>query len=420
MDENTITILIQAHGEELARHLPYDEHVQLLSFCGYPGEYGNMEIKNGKSLDVEATKYISNLYKPKSTSARNKKSVRKNPQTQSELYSQVALPVRDLYSDFGIKYKDDGFVYTNPSNEREFSFEPTDHENCEICINTINPKTKTNYKTCRQRSIKYCPNYGVAVVSSSDPADLPYTLQYTGTDPNISVEDQIINSTIANGNDIANTHWLNKLEALKSSEKAKLIYLFNFMIRNKGIHLTSIISIFKGLGFTKIYILDPSCRAQPLSFDHEKITRNNRTKKQNAEYANILFKNAATRIMSTNHTAKLNANSGSNTSAYNARRGTIPMTPRGNAEHKRNIQLGIVNHMKSLVSDRKALDNPVYEPIDEYLTDRPSDPEMDAICKNNKNLTFCQTYLPYFFPTGGVNTKKRKIKTRRKNNSKRH
>ena len=397
MSENAITILIQAHGEE-SHYLGHNLDVNLLSFCGYPGEYGSMEIKDGKSLDVEATKYISSLYK--------------SAQPQSELYSQVALPVRDIYADFGIKYKDAGFVYINPSHEREFSFEPREHENCEICVNNINPKTQTKYKKCRQRSIKYCPNYGVTIVASSDPEDLPYTLQYEGN----SVEDQIIKSTIANGNDITNAYWLDQILDSRAINKFQLKHDFNEIIKSKQTYLTKLVAIFKGLRFKNIYILDPSCRAQSYSFDPEKVSREQRTAPQNAEYAKAMFQNAASRFVSTANTSELNEKSGSNISVYNAKHSTIPMTPRGDTEYKKNTQLGIINHMKSLVSDRDALANRVPEPT-EYLIDSPQDHEMDEMCKNNKNLTFCQTYLPYFFPTGGINTKKRKrknIKTKRR------
>jgi hypothetical protein len=204
-------------------HVP---NLQLLSIPGLPGINGLMGScpPDDTPLDIKIVDYIQNIY------------YHNNDITLPELSD----PLRKLYKMCKRTFPS-GFKITYPRSERGFVFEPNPHENCVMCTEDDGPRCLLE----RQVGKRSCPEYGLTVVMSTDPDDFNYTL---------ITNDERKHSNI-HMNSSAKHHWLRKINPTYKN-------LFNDMITEKHILLSDLVDIFiKGLGFTHIDIIDPTCRA---------------------------------------------------------------------------------------------------------------------------------------------------------------
>jgi len=258
MSKKSITLLIEAHGDEdldIAVNVP---RVKLLSFSGQPGELGNFGMVNEQSLELYSLRLLRDLYKDKS-----------NAGQQEEVYEDNKLPDRlqALYERAGKTYPGGGFIRTHPVRQRTFYFKPNTHEDCRRCRKvkklakyddgSMRPNPVYS-KVCipnRKLTSRDCPVYGLIVVASSDPADKKYTLEGS-----VGNEINDLSSSNLHMNNGAQLHWLQKLQKIDQMQFPKALLAFKHMIENRNISLTQLSKIFEALGYTDIYILDPSCR----------------------------------------------------------------------------------------------------------------------------------------------------------------
>jgi hypothetical protein len=256
MSKKAITLLIEAHGEEdldIAVNVP---RVELLSFSGKTGELGDFGIVDDQSLELHILDFLRNLYLNKSTAANQAKVYQNNDLTTG---------LRTLYEeDAGKGYSNGGFVRTKPIRQRTFYFSPNKHEDCRRCRKAdkyIKYKDGTKEpnpeyaKVClpnRKLAANLCPVYGLVVVTSSDKTDKPFTLESavgTGVGP-LSISNLHMNSG-------AQRHWFQKIDQARFPQAS---IAFQHMIQNRNISLTQLSKIFEAMGYTDIYVLDPSCR----------------------------------------------------------------------------------------------------------------------------------------------------------------
>lgn len=256
MSKKSITLLIEAHGEEdldIAVNVP---RVELLSFSGKTGQLGDFGIVDDQSLELHILDFLRNLYLNKSTAA-----------NQAKVYQNNALTtgLRTLYEeDAGKGYSNGGFVRTKPIRQRTFYFSPNKHEDCRRCrkadkyIEYADGTKEPNpeyAKVClpnRKLAANLCPVYGLVVVASSDPSDRPFTLESADGDGirELSISNLHMNSG-------SQLHWFQKIDQAKFPQAS---LAFQHMIQNRNISLTQLSKIFEAMGYTDIYVLDPSCR----------------------------------------------------------------------------------------------------------------------------------------------------------------
>jgi hypothetical protein len=256
MSKKAITLLIEAHGDEDLDIKVNVPRVNLLSFSGKPGVLGDFGMLNDQSLELFILRLLRNLYKDKSTAK----------QQETVYYGNNKLPdrLRALYEAAGKRYPEGGFVRTYPVRQRTFYFSPNKHEDCRRCKRvkklvkytdgTMGPNPVYS-KVCipnRKLTSRDCPVYGLIVVSSSDPDDKEFTLEGREGD-----EIGELSSSNLHMNNGAQVHWSQKINKLLFP-KASLA--FKHMIENRNISLTQLSKIFEAMGYTDIYILDPSCR----------------------------------------------------------------------------------------------------------------------------------------------------------------
>jgi hypothetical protein len=273
-EEKSITLLIEGHGLEYLRHTFRAEMVELLTFSGLPGELGISNFcPDGKPIDFAVLEKLSEIYDD----------VRSEEQ-QKDTFEDGGMhhEIRSLYARAGIHFKDAAFQVTRPVNERFFDFEEQEHDNCIKC--TENPEIlATRCKRPRDVMAQYMPAFGLFVVTSSVPEDLPYTLAaYPPSVENpLSDKLQFEQWKRANMHDSRPTalYWRSKIP--DSSESATD---FESMISERGIRLSQLVNIFRAMGYGHIRIFDPSCRAiaEVLAGRH---------------VSNLAFKKAATAVM---------------------------------------------------------------------------------------------------------------------------
>ena len=235
-----------------------DKTVELLSFVGIPGELGTMKLckkYNNKSIDLVVIDFLHNQYK-------NYNALDNEDQNNMLQFTAEQLP--SIYKNCGIIY-DKGFSITWPRLEREFFFEPNDHENCRLCselpennitTNTLSIKDIRNnsnsvpnnclYGRClpeRKKSNICCPEYGLSIISSSFSQDSAFTL--SGVNDRVKSNLNISLST--------KDYW-------KGRAAIPYKYLIDQIYNEKYIHLTDLTLLFKSMGFKNIYIYDPTCR----------------------------------------------------------------------------------------------------------------------------------------------------------------
>jgi hypothetical protein len=241
--DSAVTILIEGHGkEDLNTKFNNDGTLELLSFVGLPGEYGIMKICKyvNKPVDIIILNHMHRKYfYDKAISAED----------QKKIFYSMGNEIKDIYKNCEINFKN-GFTYTWPRLEREFIFEPGEHENCRICNDPEEEHIKFLNNKCvsgrclpeRNKNKICCPEYGLTIVSSSFPEDQDFTLAGYGNriKSNINID---LN---------ARDHWKNRTSEYK--------YLIDQIFNEKYIHLTDLNLLFKSMGFKNVYIYDPSCR----------------------------------------------------------------------------------------------------------------------------------------------------------------
>jgi len=242
--DSSITLFIQGHGrEDINVSFNNDNSVELLSFVGIPGDYGRMKLcptYRNIPIDILVLNQLHRKYFYNNSSSYI---------DQQTIFNSMSEELKVVYKNCGIYYKD-GFSYTWPFLEREFIFEPNEHENCRICnepdpehINLLSNKCISG--RClpdRNKKNICCPEYGLTIVTSSFPEDKDFTLAGYGdrTTSNINI------------NLMARDYWKSRTSNYK--------YLVDQIFNQKYIYLTELYLLFKSMGFNHIFIYDPSCR----------------------------------------------------------------------------------------------------------------------------------------------------------------
>lgn len=251
--EHAVTLFIQGHGtEDIDTEFDNkDNNTELLSFVGMPGKSGKMNFcgKNKEPIDMIVLRFLYNQYE-------NHNTIKK--ENQKQLFEFIPSILPDIYKYCSITI-DNGFTLTYPIYDRVFYFSPNEHENCRKCIEPIYSSTKlqadinaekrVSYKRCiQERDINniICPEYGLTVVSSSFPEDKLFTLSGVTYNKRNDSNMNMRKSNIL--------HWKNRASP---EFKGLVDQIYN----DKEISLIEIKDLFRSMGFTKIYIIDPTCRS---------------------------------------------------------------------------------------------------------------------------------------------------------------
>jgi hypothetical protein len=252
MEENSITIIIQGHGSEntypsvsssSGDKFPLNG-LQLLSYSGMPNVAGRMSYCpiRKMSVDMEVMKLLQDFYSFKEPHFQYFEKY-----NQEQLLKSTIDYLKFLYESYSIDFPT-GFRITHPISERSFQLFPNKHENCSTSCIDKRDENGNEYKRCievRDKKKVHCPVYGLYVAKSSNPYDLPFTL--CGT----TIEKANMNETLSTMD-----YWLSRC----SNEEWRN-YMHKLIYENRIISLTQIYDIFSEMGFTKIYIHDPTCRS---------------------------------------------------------------------------------------------------------------------------------------------------------------
>jgi hypothetical protein len=309
--EKCINILIMAHGLMDQSKMVNDslfDNVKISLMGGGIGMYGLMgvtEVKNIQIQDIDDKNKVYNLTGRRTYNETVLQLISKvfpsllnrhnNYVTNGEcneeflnIFNHIVTYVKIFFNSIGRKYfpKQDEFVKGKPIqqrrnsfidyyglNEKMFQFFPNPYE---YCVNpALREKCVLNDLNKRQLS------YGLHILQSSDPIDLPYSLagiiSIPGESYNSSNLNYWYNKPVKEGQrDSVKVYWRKKLEKNiqhlipRISTKLMNIYdrlsvglnphgLYN---KNPGklVSLSEIITLFKiGFGFTSVNILDFSC-----------------------------------------------------------------------------------------------------------------------------------------------------------------
>ena len=229
---SSVTIFVQGHGsEDINKRITGMDNVELLSFSGLAGEPGRMAMCADESGTFRGVDMLC-LEKIKERYTGN--------ETQENNIQLVAPELEALYNRCGIQYKRGGFTLTKPIRERTFFFEPNPHEDCAKCIETGNERCIPKRNPVK----RYCPEYGIVVVDSTDESDYGFTLS---TSRGTQKSNLLMNNTTLE-------HYYRKSNANDKNFIREVITYY------KQIELTMLVRFFKSMGFEHIYILDPTCR----------------------------------------------------------------------------------------------------------------------------------------------------------------
>jgi hypothetical protein len=244
--QRTATIFIQGHGNEywygtnkimLDKH---NMHIQSIPFSGIPGESGLMNIcPDDEPVDIKALNSIRKLYND-------------TLKHHSQLYKfhKVSSVLKNEYENCGIHYNyRGGFSIITPVYEKQFILNPSPHENCRICVTKGSKYCRTEYQ-----SKKKCPEYGITVVDSNNPDDFAYTL--VGSDrPRYDLNWSNTKSDVFK-------YWCERvIMNTTSDEELDIIIQILYRIEiEKTVFLSDILYLFYKLGYTDLYVLDPTCR----------------------------------------------------------------------------------------------------------------------------------------------------------------
>jgi len=256
MSRKAVTLLIEAHGDEdldIEVNVPF---VHLLSFSGRMGELGDFGMVGDESLELHILESLRDIYSDNST-----------VQKQQNVYNgnELSSELRRLYvEEAGKGYANGGFFKTRPVRQRTFYFKPNRHEDCRRCRKvkkqveytdgTMGPNPVYARVCVPNRKIESrdCPVYGLIVVASSDPDDKQFTLEGA-----VGEEISELSSSNLHMNGGAERYWFQKID---NARFPRASIAFKHMIDKRDISLTQLSKIFEAMGYTDIYILDPSCR----------------------------------------------------------------------------------------------------------------------------------------------------------------
>ena len=247
----SITLLIEGHGDEELKTSISVPNVQLLSFTGQTGELGEFGIIDDVSLELHILRFLRTLYLH-------------NEQESVYQSDNLVDGLRTLYENAERSYRNGGFRRTYPRNQRTFYFEPNEHEDCIKC-NDVPQYVKYTDGTMRENPVyaqrciiqrnpnkKLCPVYGLVVVASSDENDQRFALTNARGDIGVDLNTSNIHMNLA-----AKTYWSRKINKSRFPQASSA---FENMIENNRVSLSELSQIFQAMGYTDIYVLDPSCR----------------------------------------------------------------------------------------------------------------------------------------------------------------
>ena len=238
MTKKEITLLIEAHGSE-SRQLPlpssYKDVVDILSFCGDCGTTAyDFTNEHGSSMSLIA-EILKEHYK------------RGSEYTQQALFTNsTSNNLKEVYKRlYGFKYPN-GFQYVGTNIDDKYNkiydLYPNEHETCKLC--TENGDMRCLPERKKDRLELHPDYYGIFVLAVED--GLQYGIG------NIVRENAVF------------LFWQNQIRTSRATEdnKRRAFAIINKLKQeNPVIVLSDLIFLFHTvLGFTKIYIYDPSCR----------------------------------------------------------------------------------------------------------------------------------------------------------------
>jgi hypothetical protein len=203
--KKSITLFIQGHGETLTNEdgslesMPFNKakHVTMFNIPGGVSVLGIANInpssmtitsKRGKNIpdielktpqvDLKLVDYIHKSYHALQTNRKNDKSI--DVDKEGMKLNETNIPL--IYANDNIPYFGDDtesisrkhtspFTITTPLYNKIYILHPSDHEDCE-------DEAECSQGNCihKRREFRVCPEYGVTIVNSSVPEDIPYTL----------------------------------------------------------------------------------------------------------------------------------------------------------------------------------------------------------------------------------------------------
>jgi hypothetical protein len=272
-----LTLLLQCHGEIQRGRVVSSSNVKVYSLVGAPG----MRAEIGKSLNPEDKGQSSDFLLGTVIHDVYRYEFHKNPGiSHTDLLESLTDPLKQLYSECDITYPRGFEIHDNPKEYRTFYFHPGEHESCRSCIRTGSrrctyPRTFGTRTT--EDDIVWCPEYGIFPVISSDEHDYTHTIVSIGEKDRIGAkrtlshrESNIPSDTvfIEPKNIIGNAgrdYWRNKIVRnpdLLPPLQEKLLTDFDTLCLTQKITIDHLINLFQlGMGYTHLYIIDPSCRS---------------------------------------------------------------------------------------------------------------------------------------------------------------
>lgn len=274
-----LTLLLQCHGAIHRGPVVSSSNVKVYSLVGAPGlraeisKSANPEDK-GQTSDFLLGTVVHDVYRYE---LHHRAGI-----SHTELLDKLTEPLKDLYTDCDISYPRGFEIQDNPKEFRKFYFHPSDHENCRSCIRTGSKRcsyprifgTRTT-----ENDIVWCPEYGIFPVLSSDEHDYTHTIVSIGEKDRIGVkrtlsraESNVPSDTIFIEpkniiGEAARAYWRNKIvhnPDLRDGEplREKLLDDFDTLCQTQEITIDRLVNVFQlGMGYTHLYIIDPSCRS---------------------------------------------------------------------------------------------------------------------------------------------------------------
>ncbi len=257
---SAITVYIQGHGYEgnrLEKECYFDDNydsVQLLSFCGFVGEPGLMtycEVDGKKvPIDLITIKLLHTLYQENTLNQFEKSPI--------EMIKHITPIIQKKYRECDILFQGDttrkgtlsqrpgGFNLTYPINNRGFVLTRPEDEDCLLC-----------------------PEYGITVVDSTDSDDIDFMLS-TPTRSKKEEDNQRKRINWSNSSTIeywerkALTNGVPNYQKFHFDSEEEIDGYIRFIFHELKMgktSLSSLIEIFKIMGFGRIYFIDPTCRS---------------------------------------------------------------------------------------------------------------------------------------------------------------
>lgn len=255
--ENAITIFIFGHGSEDITEF-FEGNVELLSFNGYPSALGRL-------FHNEFSVFSTELIKQYQTT--------RERESQSNIFNRMPQILRTVYKKNGFAidkfFRNKGFKITKPNFSRKFFLHKSNiHEDDS--------------------------EYGIYVIDASNPLDDDYTIYR-------NIDNSRINNSYEHWSERINDYWREKEDRLKQKKIAlrrRLVELINMnanieeiitiqreifsisnenkyntkqktytksildnIINDKQVTLKNLVNFFRNIGYLKVYIYDPTCRA---------------------------------------------------------------------------------------------------------------------------------------------------------------